>query len=105
MNGLTGKSRRQNFPPSRFELKGSLKLGRIDTRVQRAWHRVAPIMGFITKYMNKKYQKSEFCKSLNCFNAGERMNIEHLYKIIIVKILYSDSWILSRTHSGIAKCL
>jgi hypothetical protein len=33
------------------------------------------------------------------------MNIEHLYKIIIVTILYSDSWILSRTHSGRSKCL
>jgi hypothetical protein len=33
------------------------------------------------------------------------MRIEHLYKIIIVKILYSDTWILSRTHSGRAKCL
>jgi hypothetical protein len=33
------------------------------------------------------------------------MNIEHLYKFIIVKILYSDSWILSRTHYGRAKCL
>jgi hypothetical protein len=29
----------------------------------------------------------------------------HLYKSIIVKILYSDSWILSRTHYGIAKYL
>ncbi len=28
-----------------------------------------------------------------------------LYKIIIVKILYSDSWILSRTHSDRAKYL
>jgi hypothetical protein len=47
-----------------------------DTRVQRARHWVAPIRGFITKYMNQGIQKSEFRKALNCLNAGERMNIE-----------------------------
>jgi hypothetical protein len=33
------------------------------------------------------------------------MNIEHLYKFIIVKILYSDPWIFYWTQYDIAKYL
>ena len=40
-------------------------------------HYVAPISDFITKYMNQSIQNTEFRKALNCYNAGNRMNIEH----------------------------
>ena len=56
---------------------GSFLFGKnVDTRVQRARHWVDRIRGFITKYKNQNFQKSEFHIALNCFNPGERKNIE-----------------------------
>ena len=69
---------------------------RVDTRVQKARHWVAP-KGLYHQYMNQRSHKSECRIALKCFNAGKRMNIEHLYKIIIVMIPEVESFYMTKS--------